>query len=125
MEPDQFAGQIQADPVARNLFPIGASGKALKNVWLHFWRNRRAVVSNPEINSAILFVGGDIDRAPAAIVLASVLEEVLQNKGSITAFAGDVESGRNVGLNLEAERIGKRVQIVEPFLDQGGQVHGI
>ena len=51
----------------------------------------------------------DVDAASRAVVLASILEEVLQNEGSITPFAGDVERKWQVGFHFELERIGQRV----------------
>src|SRR2546423_8532379 len=76
------------------------------------------------MNPAILGASADMDAAAGAIVLASILEQVLQNKGSITPFAGDEERSWNVCLHLEAEGIGQRIQIVQPFFDEPAQIDG-
>src|SRR5205823_12409911 len=46
----------------------------------------------------------------------------LQNERSVTPLAGDEESFRQMGFHIEPERIGQRVQIVEPLFDELVQV---
>src|SRR3977135_1548305 len=124
MQPHQLAGQIQPESVTGDLFAVRAAGEALEDEGLHLQRNRPASVADRQVNPTILLAPGDLNATPWAVVLASVLEEILQNQRSVTPLARDQERGRNLGFDLELERVRQRVQIVQPLFDELAQVYG-
>ena len=125
METRQLTREIEADTVARDFLAVRTAGKTLEDVRLHFWRDRRAAVADRKKYRTILLPSGDVNAATGAIVLPRVFEQVLQNQRSVTPFARNKERRGQVGLNVDLERIGQCLQVVQPFFDELTQVDRI
>src|SRR5437763_8672802 len=108
--------------MAGDCLAIWPPRESLENVRLHFCRDCRTAIADNKINGAIFFAGGDMNAAAGPVVLPRVLEQVLQDEGSISPLTGDEESFRQVRFHIEPERIRQRIQIVEPFFDELAQV---
>ena len=58
------------------------------------------------------------------VVLAGVLDQILQDDRGVTLFALNVEPGRKIGFNLEIQLVRQRPQVIQRCLDQRGKING-
>ena len=99
--------------------------KSLENVFLRIRRDWPAGVADEKHNVIRFALPLNSHSTAGAVVFARVFQEILQNERGIAALARDVERGRNMRLDLQAEGVGNGVLIVEPFFDQAGQINRI
>ena len=89
---------------------------------LHFGRDRTPGVSDCQKNPSLVRARTDVNPTAGLVVLAGILEQILQDERSVAFFAGNVERGRHLRLHFEIEGIRERIQVLQPFFDERAEI---
>ena len=97
--------------------------KSLENISLRIPRDWSAGIADKKHNVTRLALRRNSHTTAGAIVFARILQDVLHNQRGVTLFTRNVQVRWKTLLNLHIGRIGKRAEVIEPFLDELAQIH--
>ncbi len=124
MEAGEFAGEVEAEAVAGDIFADDAAVEALENVPLCGGGNSGTGVADGEFDEAGVQARGDTDASVGTVIFAGVLEEILENERGVAGLGGDEEREREIGFDGEAGSIGERAEIVHGGGDEVREIDG-
>src|SRR6266446_5220111 len=87
-------------------------------------RNGAAGVTDGQHDVVVIALRADPDSSAGAIVLSSVLQEILYDKRCVTFLADHKKAARKFLFNLYIGRIRQRAKIVQPFIDELAKIDG-
>ncbi len=96
--------------------------KPLENIFAP--RNGTTCVTDGQHDVVALALRADPDSSAGAIVLSSVLQEILYDKRCVTFLAGHKKTAGKFLFNLYIGRIRQRAKIVQPFIDELAKIDG-
>src|SRR2546430_16260349 len=95
----------------------------LENVLLCSLRNWSSSVTDRQHHFGVISPCRNSDAAARSIVLARVLQKILHNERGVALFAGNKYFGWKLLLDLDLRRVGQRVEVIDPFIDELAEIH--
>src|SRR5438046_8302124 len=92
MKTGELSRKVQAEAMPGNVFSNSAAVETFEDMLLCLSRNRTSGITDFDDRLISILARSNSDIPAPAIILAGVLEQILQDKSDVTVFSGDFQA---------------------------------